>query len=223
LTDEELAPEGKAPPAIHSLELPCPSCGETTAHRVVHIRSYRSKSLLSGVARCGRCKATHPFQVENRTMTVKMILSDGPTSRRLAFTLKGGERVEKDQEFEVEGRKVKVVRIETASAPSAISADPQEVRVLWTVPSDFVMVKISIVRGRNTQPFKVRMPVGLHIAVGDTVRIEGKRTIVTGVRIRGRTQKITGAGGEAREIQRVYVLPEAIYRYRQTDEYRESE
>jgi uncharacterized Zn finger protein len=208
LSDDAVSSEGKKvrpqTPQIHSLPLSCPTCGKTTLHRVLHIRSFRPRALLAGVVRCSICKTSHQFEIAAKERDVKVILSEGPVSHSLTLALDANHRVGRNEVIEVHGKKFRVVRVETAKDPSADYAEVNDIKALWAVSAELVAVKISLVQGPKTVPLQVNLPPSLQLSVGDKIKVEGKKLMITGIRLRGKNMTARSGGGEARELQRIY-------------------
>jgi uncharacterized Zn finger protein len=208
LSDEEEPTEGKkarpSTPQIHSLTIPCPGCGQNTLHRVLHIRAFRPRATLSGVARCSVCKTSHQFDIAAKERDVKLILSDGPVSQPLTLALDANHRVRRDDVLEVQGKKLRVVRVETAKYASAGSAEVKDIKALWAISSELVSVKISLAMGPKTVPLQVNLPPGLQLSVGDKIKVEGKKLQIYGIRLRGKNITAKDGGGPAAGIQRIY-------------------
>jgi len=208
LSVDEGSSEGKKarPPAplIHSLTIPCPACGKTTLHRVLHIRAFRPRALLAGVARCSVCRTSHQFEIAAKERDVKLILSDGPVSQALSFAFDANHRVARDDIIEVQGKKFRIVRVETMKSPSVHSAAVNDIKALWAVSAELVAVKISLAQGRTTIPLQVNLPPGLQLSVGDRIKVEGKKLQIYGIKLRGKSSTVKKGGGPAESILRIY-------------------
>lgn len=205
-------PEEVPAPGVHSLDLPCPTCGEVLRHRVLHVRGSAPPSSpkakrtpLEGVARCLRCRTTHPFTLTPRLLsTVTVIVSDGPRSRRTSISWPPERRIDGETTLRLFGRPVRVARIEVAEQRSAASALPSEIVALWTVPTDVVHLNVSLREGARTLPLHYSVKADVPLRVGGTFRVEGEPFEIVGLRGRGRTFHEPGEELPAREVQRVY-------------------
>ncbi len=220
--EENLAAEEEAPrprtrttPRVNVLDLPCPTCGETLRHRVLHVKEGaarseargNSRSPLEGIARCAICHTSHPFVLQPKTLCpVSVIVSEGPESVRTDVDLPEDRLLELDGTLRVNGRPVRISRIEGPMARNLPRARPSQVVALWTVPTDELHLPLSVVEGSRTRPLHIMARGDQEIRVGDVLHLEaeGESVEITGVRGRGRTFQDLGDALPAREVQRIY-------------------
>lgn len=203
---------GRASPRIHVLDLPCPTCGETLRHRVLHVKegaggtsARGAPGPLEGIARCAKCHTSHPFVLRPRRLQrVSVIVSEGPESVRKVIELPADRLLELDGTLRVGGRPVRIARIEGSMARNLPRALPSRIVALWTVPTDELHLRLSVIEGARTRPFHLMVRGDQEIRVGDVVRLEGEEIEITGIRGRGRTFQDPGESLPAREVQRIY-------------------
>jgi len=194
-------------PPVHALSLECPFCGKTSQHRVLHVQAYREGVTMEGVARCSLCRASHPFQILTKETKVRVILSEGAQSKRIALPFPPDRRLKRGDTLGLEGRKYLVSKIETQGTPSAKEALAKEIRALWAVPGDRVTLKISVTTGSETTPVSLRVRPEKPVHVGDRLVVDGNLLFISALRMGGRTLRERGMGGEAGEVQRAYAHP----------------
>lgn len=203
---------GSSTARVSVLELPCPSCGEKLRHRVLHVKGGSpgaegggAPGRLEGIARCARCHTAHPFLLEAKQLrAVPVIVSEGPESFREEVPLPEDRTLELDGTLRVSGRPVRITRIEGPMARNLHRARPSQVVAVWTVPTDELTLRVSLVEGARTRSFHLTVKGDQELRVGDQFRVEGETVEITGLRARGRTYRELGDVLPAREVQRIY-------------------
>jgi uncharacterized Zn finger protein len=197
------------PRAVHSAEIFCDSCGRPTTHRILRLDPPATRGTpgtLQGVARCRECRTTHRFRTETpRPLSVDLILSDGPSSRRSTVELPRRLRLSVEEEVPGHPDRLRILRIDDARGRSVASAWSDEVATLWTTSSLGARVPVSIVEGRRTRSLRVEFAPDSPLEVATPVRIEDRDYEVSAVRARGRTWREPGDRFPAREVVRLYV------------------
>jgi uncharacterized Zn finger protein len=186
----------------------CDVCQEATPHRILSLRGPRpaAGSALSGIARCQRCRLTHPFgSPARRPCTVRAIVSEGPVSRSLELRLPAAREVGIGGKVLFGREQFVVRRIELAGQRSAAVARPEEIACLWVTNDRGFHVPISIVEGRRTRSIRWTPPGGARVGVGDSLSLDGNQYIVTGIRSGGRTLRRASGSVDASSIERIYV------------------
>ncbi|MDE1819815.1 MAG: hypothetical protein KGJ23_02355 [Euryarchaeota archaeon] len=207
MTKDE-AGAGPATARLNILELPCPNCGEVLRHRVLHVKGHAkapAPGTLEGIARCMRCHTSHPFGVSPRVLDrVSVMVSEGPQSLRSHVDLPADRVLDLEGTLRVDGRPVRIARIEGREARNLPRARPRDIVALWTVPTDELHLRLSVVEGARTRPLHLLVPGRHELRVGDVLEVEGENIEITGLRGRGRTFHDPGAMLPAREVQRIY-------------------
>lgn len=211
---EKSATHGASGPPLSVVELSCPLCGETGMHRVLHVRPFRAPRdkpgggvpSLEGVARCPSCRGTHPFRVTSTPQVrVRGVLSEGSRSHPFWVERPLGTRFELGESLKVDGRPLRIVRLELNTGASAELAKAESIRALWTIPDDRIWVRLSWPRGAKTLALRHEVDANAHLAVDDLIHVEGKRLVIVGLRVGMKTYDRPGSGAAARDVTRVYV------------------
>ncbi len=197
---------------IQTLELLCPSCNEVLRHRVVHVRAGPEGEArrggggpLQGIARCSRCHLPHPFSIAPKTLhRVSVVVSEGPESVHTDLELPPEKMLELDGTLRVHGRPVRISRIEGPQARNLYRSLPEGIVTLWTVPTDELHLRVSVLERDRTRPLHLLAKGDQEFAVGDELRIDEERLEIVGLRGRGTTLREIGESLEAREVQRIY-------------------
>jgi uncharacterized Zn finger protein len=197
---------------LHSLDLDCLRCGETTRHRVLHTRtpgpsSDRRPTSIEGTARCQVCHTVRHFAVSGAPeVRVSVILSEGASSTRRWVPFARGRPLSVGGIVTLENRPVRIVRLDT-TAGSREHCQASEAVTLWTVPDDYVWLSYAVTEGSKTRSLRARVRADQRIEVGGVVDLEGARFRVWGFRAGSRTLRRPGESGLARNISRVYLRP----------------
>ena len=189
---------------VHALPLECPACGATSEHRVLHVTAYRAGALLSGIARCSACKHSHPFEVRTQTIPIRVVVSQGPNSRRQTMSFPPEHRFVIGEVLEIEEGTARVSRIETQQETTPHSALASRIRTLWATVEGKARVKISLSSGAQTIPLPVEMDPEVVLRVGARLAVAGRPLIIYGLRVGMWTQTKVGYEAPAAKVVRVY-------------------
>lgn len=185
----------------------CDNCGADTRHRILRLdRTTRAGTgRVRGVARCGECRWTHPFEsAPPARVKVVQVLSTGRTSERSEVDLSPRTSLHVGSPVPNSDTPARVRRLDTRDGRQVASAVAAEVATLWAVPDLGAIVRVSIVEGQRTRTTKLTVPPDTRYTVGEPVTIEATRLVVTAIRARGRTWRLPGEGFVAGEVQRLY-------------------
>ena len=151
-----------------ALYLDCPTCGEVTLHEVVHGKA-SGKSLEVDV-RCRACgTTTHQALKQTEALTVPIVVSEGPLSRRTTIDVDEEELISVDDELLVESTPVHVRSIEVGHEQRVSEAKGATIKTIWAVTFDKVKVKFSINAGPRTKMAEVEAAPDEEFTVGDIV------------------------------------------------------
>src|SRR5688572_8186489 len=119
--DEESGPE--------MVDLKCPDCEEVWEHSVLRA------SDAGWTVQCLRCKRvrTVPAPRQERFVPVLVIVSEGGTSRKAQLQVPLGGWVAVDDEFDLEGHRVRVTAVEVDAGQRPKRARGRDVRALYAV------------------------------------------------------------------------------------------
>jgi uncharacterized Zn finger protein len=205
---EEVGAKGGPSSALSIVRIPCPVCGVVERHRVVHVRPSRKggSKRLEGIARCSRCRTSHPFTLEPPVRArVRVIVSEGPVSARHHLSLPKDRRLAVGEPLTVEGRPVVIRRLEGPQDRSLTSGFPRDVVSVWAVPTDQAHVRLSLLRGAKVTPLHLLLPPDQELRVGGIISLGEEQVMIVGLRGRGHTFHDSGTVLRASEVQRAYV------------------
>lgn len=167
--DDDL-PEG----AHDIVDFACPDCEEVTEHAV--LRAAAAKWTL----RCERCQKTRtlPAPRAPRMQVLPVILSEGATSRtaQVAAELEG--KVGIDDEFDLEGRRIRVTAVETIEGTRPKRAPTREIRTVYAVLFDTVNLHYTVNQGEITRSFQESVSPEEEIHVGTVREVQGVRLAI---------------------------------------------
>lgn len=206
-SDAPATAAGSLATRLQSVSLPCENCGQTTAHRVLRWdpRTTRSRTQLSGVARCQVCRWTHPFvQRAPATFEIAVVVSEGPRSTRQRLRVPAHRRIQVGSGLPGGHGELEIHRIDRRDGESVASALTNETATVWATRTDATAVPVSIVDRDRTVAARWVVSPATEVAVGETVEVDGLPLVVVGVRARGHTWKQAGDRFPARDVQRLY-------------------
>lgn len=171
LDDDELADDEEGDEAIL---LDCPTCGEVQAHDLLRM------AASGWTVSCLVCQnvRTLPAPAQERYTAVPAILSDGATARtvELAVPLDGAVRV--DDEFDYEGSRVRITSVETRAGTRPTKAPGRDVKVLYAVKFDTVLLRYTVNQGDVTRSFREPVPPEEEVHVGTVREVQGINLLV---------------------------------------------
>jgi uncharacterized Zn finger protein len=190
------------------LLLDCPACEEEQVrHRVLKGRvTTRGGALTMDVlVECGRCRDTRREVLKRREpRDVAVVISDGGTSGRDTFAMEEDEVLAVDDVIDLTDHPARVTALEVGDKRVG-HASGAEVDTIWAVRFDRVMVKVSVIRGRETSAELLEAAVDDTFEVGSKVRLKGTEYVVDKIKRPGKV--LTEGAVPAHEVQRLYVKP----------------
>jgi uncharacterized Zn finger protein len=184
------------------IPLPCPGCGHETEHQIL-------KEGAELLVECSGCSHVHRVRIPEPTeIRVKAIVSDRDRSRVCEVELTDGEEVAVTDHLaalcagDVAG--VEVTAIESGGQ-RVMRAAAEEISTLWTRAIEQVVVKVSVHRGRTTEPLRISCTGDQEFTVGG-IAAAGKTSFrISHMKLRnGRVVRSEGGKAAAREITRIY-------------------
>jgi len=154
--------------------LDCPTCGEVQEHDVL-------RAAASGwTVECMECHTvrTLPAPRKIRMTTVPVILSQGAVARTTKMEVPLDGPVKPDDEFEIEGHRVRVTAVETPDGRRPKSALGRDVRMVYAVVFDTVTLHYTLNEGEITRSFREEAPPEEEIHVGTVREVAGIRLVV---------------------------------------------
>ena len=194
------------------IEAVCPSCSPKipVMHDVL-------KSGQNPIVKCKECGHIHPTKIGNKKpVNVRVVVSKGDESFKRSIQLDPDQVVSEDDELIVEDESedevypIIVTSIESNEKRVA-GEKAGDIGTIWGRSIDEVIVKVAIKNGSKTESFNKRVPGGYDFVVGDEDSVQGKKYIITHIKIRnGEFCSSKGETVEAKHIKRVYALPVKI-------------
>ncbi len=193
---------------LHAAELRCETCGESTPHRVLRITARRHGAdvdRVEGLARCNRCRWTHPFRIEvYHDLQLPVVLSDQQRSQRMVLSVPHGRRLQVGSGIPGVEPPLRILRIDRKDGTRRGEALSQDVATLWATPDRERPVPVSLTLGSKTAASRVALNPDAEVAVGDPITVAGASLRVFALRARGQTWTHVGDRIPARELQRIY-------------------
>lgn len=167
--DDDL-PEG----AYDLVDLHCPDCGEVREHAVLRA------AAANWTLRCERCKTTRtlPAPKQTRMHILPVILSEGATSRTASVAAELDGSVAIDDEFDLEGRRIRVTAVETAEGTRPKKAKTRDIRTVYAVLFDTVNLHYTVNQGEITRSFQEAVSPEEEIHVGTVREVQGVRLAI---------------------------------------------
>ncbi len=190
-------------PSVRSATLPCEVCGEETPHRILRLEPRGSGS--AGIARCSRCRWTHPFEeLPPRTAGLWLVVSEGRRSRREPLELPARTVLAVEEALPGPEPAWRVTRLERPDGRTSRVLRAEETRTVWAVPWRAPAVAVSLIEGARTRPLRWTPSPGSTVRIGERVEIAGVSAFVVGFRARGRTWRRSGDAMPVEELDRLY-------------------
>ncbi len=188
-------------PVPGALYLDCEACGDITLHEVVHGKVSGIKVHLQ--VRCRECgtKSEH-VREEVATTMVPVVVSEGEMSHRTTEEIETDDVILVGDELLVEGIPVQVRGIEIGTDKRVDSAPVKDIKTLWTVRFDKVIVKFSINMGHRTKAGSQVAAPDEEFTVGEMVEMRGVTAVIHRIKTWDRT--LQHGSAEARDIRRIY-------------------
>jgi uncharacterized Zn finger protein len=185
----------------------CDLCRAETPHRVFRVRrgGPGGRGVLEGVARCRRCRTTHPFESRPPSRTqVPLIVSEGPRSTRAAVTLPSDVSLRVGAPVPGHDPPVVVRRIDARDGRARTEGKPDEIATVWATRDVGTVVKVSVIEGRLTRPERIVVPPETMFEVGGELAVASETLTITALRARGKTWRLPGDAFRASDVQRLY-------------------
>ena len=184
-----------------ALYLDCDVCGDITLHEVVHGKVSGKKLELQ--VRCKDCGTKrHHVREEVAVSKVPVVVSEGERPHRTAVEIETDDIVLVGDELLVDGIPVQVRGIEVGTDLRVDSAPVKDIKTLWTVRFDQVLVKFSINMGHTTKAGSQVASPDEEFTVGELVQVKGVTAVIHRIKTWDRT--LQRGSAEARDIRRIY-------------------
>lgn len=156
------------------LDLDCPTCGDVQEHEVL-------RAAASGwTVACSVCGSVRvlPAPKQERFLPVPVILSEGATSRNAQVQVPLDGKVAVDDEFDLEGHRIRVTAVEVDAGRRPRSAKGRDVRTLYAVAFDTVTLHYTVNQGEVTRSFQEEVTPETEVHVGTVREVQGVRLAV---------------------------------------------
>jgi uncharacterized Zn finger protein len=131
-----------------------------------------------------------------------VVVSEGERSHRTKVEIETADVILVGDELLVDGVPVQVRGIEIGTDRRVDSSPVKDIKTLWTVRFDKVMVKFSINMGHRTKAGSQVASPDEEFTVGEMVEVAGVTAVIHRIKTWDRTMQRGSA--EARDIRRIY-------------------
>ena len=156
--------------------LQCLHCGEEEQQV---LRAAESGWTLKCTG-CGHVR-TAPAPPRQRTTTVPAVLADGAASRTVPLELPLDGPVGVNDEFSVEGHRIRITALERVDGARATTAAGRDLRSISAKVYDTLSLRVSLNEGERTRSFRLEVEPERRIEVGEELEIEGLRLRVVSI------------------------------------------
>lgn len=156
------------------VDLKCPECDETWEHIVLRAAE------AAWTIQCMRCRKvrTMPAPRQERFIPVPVILAEGATSRTAQVMVPLDGKVANDDEFDLDGHRIRVTAVETPNGERPKSAKGRDVKTLYAVVFDTVTLHYTVNQGDITKSFQESVVPETEIHVGSVREVQGVRLAI---------------------------------------------
>jgi uncharacterized Zn finger protein len=156
------------------VDLKCPECEEVWEHTIL-------RAADSGwTVQCLRCKRvrTMPAPKQERFIPVPVIVSEGGNSRTAQLQVPLDGFVANDDEFDLDGHRVRVTAVEIDAGQRPKKAKGRDVRTLYAVMFDTVTLHYTVNMGEITKSFQEDVVPEEEIHIGSVREVQGERLAI---------------------------------------------
>jgi len=171
--DEDDDPQGQDAQG-EMVDLKCPDCEEVWEHMVL-------RAADSGwTVQCLRCKRvrTMPAPKQERFIPVPVIISEGGNSRTAQLQVPLDGFVAPDDEFDLEGHRVRITAVEIDAGQRPKKAKGRDVRTIYAVMFDTVTLHYTVNMDEVTKSFQEDVVPEEEIHVGSVREVQGERLAI---------------------------------------------
>ena len=186
----------------------CETCDEETPHKILSGKfDGNLESGFDGTVQCQQCSTVHHIQIPvEKPVEVSLVISFRDESLSGEMELSPREEVRVDDEFYHGDHNLLVTSVETAGR-RVQRALGKDIETIWTKVFDTVDLKVSVVKGSNTQSEKIEAAPDEEFAVGDVLDFGKFRVLISKIRDNERTIYREDHPVQARFIKRIYTKP----------------
>lgn len=161
-------------PEQEPLALDCPECDEVQDHDLLRAAT---AGWTVQCAECGHVR-TLPAPKQERYIEVPVIVSEGATARTARLHVPLDSPVRPDDEFELDGHRLRVTAVEVGAGRRPKSAPGRDVKVLYAVLFDTVALHYTLNEGETTRSFKEEVAPEEEVHIGTVREVQGIRLAV---------------------------------------------
>ena len=184
-----------------SMQAECPECDDETLHKTLKGR-FKGKKQLDLVLKCTKCGKVREETLETVSqIPVRMIISRGDISERVATKFPadwglavGDEFMHDDERLLVKGIESGGQRVETCMV--------KDIKTLWTVNFDMAKIKVSINRNDITRSLELEVDLDEEFLVESEIEVDGVMVTIHSIKLHNK--RIRRGTAVARDIVRVY-------------------
>lgn len=156
------------------VDLKCADCDEVWEHTILRAAD------AGWTVQCLRCKRvrTMPAPKQERFVPVPVIVSEGGNSRTAQLYVPLDGFVSNDDEFDLEGHRVRVTAVEVDAGQRPKKAKGRDVRTLYAVMFDTVTLHYTVNMGELTKSFQEDVVPEEEIHVGSVREVQGERLAI---------------------------------------------
>jgi uncharacterized Zn finger protein len=156
------------------VDLKCPDCEEVWEHTVLRAAE------AGWTVKCLRCKRVRqmPAPKQERFVPVPVIISEGGNSRTAQLQVPLDGFVSPDDEFDLEGHRVRITAVEIDAGQRPKKAKGRDVRTLYAVMFDTVTLHYTVNMGELTKSFQEDVVPEEEIHVGSVREVMGERLAI---------------------------------------------
>lgn len=156
------------------LDLKCPECDEVHEHMLLRAAD------AGWTVQCLRCKRvrTVPAPKQERFIPVPIIVAEGATSRTAQVQVPLDGKVAVDDEFDLEGHRVRVTAVEVPDGRRPKSAKGRDIKTVYGVMYDTVTLHYTVNQGEITKSYQEQVVPETEVHVGSVREVDGIRLAV---------------------------------------------
>ena len=182
----------------------CPDCSKSTGQEILRRTSRGDGNDV--LVRCVECDHVHTIVIRPpKAVAVRATLSDGRDSESSTVEVDEDEVISVGDVFEHGGSIWEVTRIDGEASQPQEALVASEIRAMWAVRRDRVVVKLTLTDGESSTSSTLECEPGRVFSCGEVLEFENRkwriRALHTG---RGRTLR---GSKTAEELRRIYLHP----------------
>ncbi len=184
-----------------SMQSECPDCDDETLHKTLKGR-FKGKKQLELVLKCSKCSKVHEEVLETVSqIPVRMIISRGEVSQRVATKFPADWEISVGNEFMHEDERLLVKGIECGGRRVEI-CPVKNIQTLWTINYDMAKLKVSINRDGKTRSLELEVSLDEEFEIDSEIEVDGVKVTIHSIKLEDK--RLRRGTATARDIVRVY-------------------